>query len=515
MISSLDDCDDPSGLSLAEPSGDLQALDLVVELLDRQPSLIDPELTASPMEAADPDPGASEGLARVWRPLLERVVLSALVDGVAVLRGGLPLAWAGLSAAEVSQIAAQSASRPVRLAAPAEHCHAAWESLDRETTLVLVRREPFAEPGAMRLPRALARLLRLHEQAHRLIARERRALEQAQEQVTRDPLTGLPNRIRALDHLEEILQRGDVSAGKSAVVLFLDLDNFKLINDAYGHRIGDCFLITCSKIMQSLLRPGDLAARLAGDEFIIICQDCSLQQANQLADQLIEQISRPMTIGSSVICHSASIGIASVGAQDRARTVIENADLAMMRAKQLGRGQSSRFDLQLRTAVKARASLEDSLRQAIRQQEIRCVYQPIVRLPHGEICGFEALARWHHPRQGLISPEAFIPVAEDSGLIADLDTQIIREACASLAAWRRHYPDLDLHMSANISARTLRDHQIATRIEKVLQAFGITSDSLYLEITETMLVDNIDSVASTLETLRSLGLKLAIDDFGT
>lgn len=496
-------------------AADAEAFDLLVELLERPPS----QITSASGQGSDRplsfQEREAEQLQRLWQPLLEPVAQSALADAVVVLRRDRPLAWAGLSASAAAELSSQASTRSPRLHLAQTDWYAAWEELDPDSELVVLRREPLPDPAVSRLPKALVRLLRLHEQAQKLFLRERQALELVQDQVSRDPLTGLPNRVRALDHLEEILQQGESRFEKGTVVLFIDLDNFKLINDAYGHRVGDCFLITCSKIMQQLLRPGDLAARLAGDEFIIICRDCSLEEAKGLADQLIEQISRPMTIGSSIICHSASIGIAAVGAQDRARTVIENADLAMMQAKQQGRGRSSRYDLQLRTAVKERASLEDSLRQAIRQQEIRCFYQPIVALPHGRITGFEALARWHHPRQGLISPEAFIPVAEDSGQIADLDAQIIREACASLAAWRRRFPDLDLHMSANISARTLRDPEIPARVEKVLKAFGIGADSLYLEITETMLVDNIDAAASTLETLRNLGLKLAIDDFGT
>lgn len=496
-------------------AADAEAFDLLVELLERPPS----QITSASGQGSDRplsfQEREAEQLQRLWQPLLEPVAQSALADAVVVLRRDRPLAWAGLSASAAAELSSQASTRLPRLHLAQTDWYAAWEELDPDSELVVLRREPLPDPVVTRLPKALVRLLRLHEQAQKLFLRERQALELVQDQVSRDPLTGLPNRVRALDHLEEILQQGESRSEKGTVVLFIDLDNFKLINDAYGHRVGDCFLITCSKIMQQLLRPGDLAARLAGDEFIIICRDCSLQEAKGLADQLIEQISRPMTIGSSIICHSASIGIAAVGAQDRARTVIENADLAMMQAKQQGRGRSSRYDLQLRTAVKERASLEDSLRQAIRQQEIRCYYQPIVALPHGRITGFEALARWHHPRQGLISPEAFIPVAEDSGQIADLDVQIIREACSSLAAWRRRFPDLDLHMSANISARTLRDPEIPVRVEKVLKAFGIGADSLYLEITETMLVDNIEAAAGTLETLRNLGLKLAIDDFGT
>ena len=496
-------------------AADAEAFDLLVELLDLPPTPMSPQSGPasdhlSPLQDKGADP-----LQRLWRPLLEAVVRSALVDGVVVLRDDRPLAWAGLSDSDAVELSSLAGSRPTQLLLAQAGWHAAWQKLDRESDLVVLRREPLPELAAQRLSQGLARLLRLHEQADQLFQRERRALEQVQAQVSRDPLTGLPNRVRALDHLEDLLQQEQSGREQGTVVLFIDLDNFKLINDAYGHRVGDCFLITCSKIMQKLVRPCDLVARLAGDEFIIICRDCSLQQAQGLADQLIEQISRPMTIGTCVISHSASVGIAVVGAQERARTVIENADLAMMQAKQQGRGRASRYDLQLRTSVKERASLEDSLRQAIRQQEIRCVYQPIVRLPHGQISGFEALARWHHPRQGLISPEVFIPVAEASGQIADLDAQIIREACASLASWRRRFPVLDLHMSANISARTLRDPKIASRVEKVLHAFGIGTDSLYLEITETMLVDNIDTAARTLETLRNLGLKLAIDDFGT
>lgn len=298
-------------------------------------------------------------------------------------------------------------------------------------------------------------------------------------------------------------------------VLFIDLDNFKQINDAHGHAVGDHFLITVSKILLGLVEANDLVARLAGDEFIIITEESHDGEARKLADSIIAEISKPMLIGSIVLSHSASIGIAIAGAMDRAETLIENADLAMYQSKQLGRGRSTNFDHQLRTTAKTRAHLEEALKQAVINGQIRCHLQSIVSLPDHEIIGFEALARWYDPKRGLISPADFIPIAETSSLITEIDALIIHQACQTLAGWQAMGLAAGLHVSANLSARSLNDQRIASQIEASLASTGMPSDLLYIEITETMLVENLDTAARTLEKLRRLGIRLAIDDFGT
>lgn len=446
---------------------------------------------------------------------LDHLTSSGLAHAAAILRGPELLSVSGLSPSEGFELVTRQPQRASQLPLGGHSHPAVWQEIDADTTLVVLGATGL-DPTLLR---GIAGLLQLQLQASQRLLEERQALQEALDQAGCDPLTGLPNRLRALEHLERLLaSRSDPLAADQAVdpvVLFIDLDNFKSINDAHGHSVGDHFLITVSKILRQLVHADDLVARLAGDEFIVISQERSHGDASRLADRLIAEISRPMRIGSSLLSHSASIGIARVSPLDRAETVIENADLAMIQAKQLGRGRSSQFDLELRAAARARASTEDALKLAIHNREINCWFQPIVQLPSGQITGFEALARWHDPQRGMISPADFIPVAESSGLIAEIDTLVMRQACTTMAGWRHLAPPGSLHISTNLSARSLNDHRIGERIENALAESGLESNTLYVEITETMLVDNIDSATRTMEKLRRLGVKLAIDDFGT
>ncbi len=391
-----------------------------------------------------------------------------------------------------------------------------WQPLGAGPILLIGRRHDPFNAEEQRLLQTIAQAFELYSQTSQSLFEERQARHEAIEEARRDTLTGLPNRARAMEQLRhQLADPGGGPGGGPKAVLFIDLDNFKQINDAHGHAVGDHFLITVSKILSSLVGPSDLVARLAGDEFIIITEESQHGDARKLADSIIVEISKPMFIGSIVISHSASIGIAIADAMDRAETLIENADLAMYQSKQLGRGRSSNFDHHLRTSAKTRAFLEESLKQAVIHGQIQCHLQAIVSLPDQQIVGFEALARWHHPKRGLISPADFIPIAETSSLITEIDALIIHQACQTLADWQALGLAEGLHVSANLSARSLNDQRIANQIEASLLSTGMRSDLLYIEITETMLVENLETAARTLEKLRKLGIRLAIDDFGT
>ncbi len=437
--------------------------------------------------------------------------LGVLLNGsrVEVIVGLQAIAPDGLSQAALSQAETLRLDNGLEL-----QVH--WQHLGAGPILMIGRHQDSFNPEERQLLQTIAQAFELYFQTSQFLLEERRARHEAIEEARRDTLTGLPNRARAMEQLRH--QLADAGGGSGAgpmAVLFIDLDNFKQINDAHGHAVGDHFLITVSKILLGLVEANDLVARLAGDEFIIITEESHDGEARKLADSIIAEISKPMLIGSIVLSHSASIGIAIAGAMDRAETLIENADLAMYQSKQLGRGRSTNFDHQLRTTAKTRAHLEEALKQAVINGQIRCHLQSIVSLPDHEIIGFEALARWYDPKRGLISPADFIPIAETSSLITEIDALIIHQACQTLAGWQAMGLAAGLHVSANLSARSLNDQRIASQIEASLASTGMPSDLLYIEITETMLVENLDTAARTLEKLRRLGIRLAIDDFGT
>ena len=447
---------------------------------------------------------------------IEHVLLAFDADLGALLHEGRVELVIGLEAMAPEALARACLSQPDILKLENLELQAHWQPLGAGPLLLVARRHSPFSPEERHLLATIGHAFQLHYQTNQYLHDERKARYEAIEEARRDALTGLPNRARAMEQLRQQLgESGGGYGGRSKAVLFVDLDNFKQINDAHGHAVGDNFLITVSKILLGVVGANDLVARLAGDEFIVITEERQEGDLSKLADRIIEEISKPMLIGSNVLSHSASVGIAIADPMDRAETLIENADLAMYRSKQLGRGRSTNFDHQFRTTAKTKAHLEEALKQAVINGQICCHLQSIVSLPDQKITGFEALARWQHPKRGLISPADFIPIAESSSLITEIDALIIHQACQTLADWQSKGLAEDLHVSANLSARSLNDQRIANQIEASLATTGIRSDLLYIEITETMLVENLDTAARTLERLRWLGIRLAIDDFGT
>jgi diguanylate cyclase (GGDEF) domain len=263
------------------------------------------------------------------------------------------------------------------------------------------------------------------------------------------------------------------------------------------------------------VRQGDLVGRLSGDEFIVITQAASEEAAAALARRIIEAIRQPFQVGGGELSHTASVGISFAGPHDTPSSLIENADMAMYQAKALGRGRFALFAASLREQAQQRLALEEALRHAVACGEIEPHLQPIHALGNGKLVGFEALARWRHPQQGVLMPDTFIKAAEDSGLIESIDLAVLEAACGAMGRWQQR-PQLEhLRISANVSARTLGAVDLVERIEPILVASGTRRAQVFLEITETSLVDDILSTASTIAGLRQLGVRLAIDDFGT
>lgn len=331
-----------------------------------------------------------------------------------------------------------------------------------------------------------------------------------------DPLTGLPNRTYLLDQVNRML-REDSEPGRNVALMFLDVDQFKLINDSLGHLVGDQLLVSVAKHLQRIVRDGDLVARVSGDEFVIALPLTTVEEASRLAERVRASFEQPLPLGMSHTYLSVSIGL--VFAEDDttdALELIRDADTAMYRSKEAGRDQVTLFDDEMRTQVSRRVNLEGRLRNAVERGEMLVHYQPIISLPSGNVEGFEALMRWEPPGEKVF-PDQFIPVAEESGLIVPLGEWILNEACEQLAEWRRQFPQAaaGMTMSVNLSVRQLREPDLVDVVAAALAASGLPGDALTLEITESVIMDDTEANIAKLVGLRNMGVRLSVDDFGT
>ncbi|MEY4297437.1 MAG: hypothetical protein RLZZ423_616 [Cyanobacteriota bacterium] len=449
------------------------------------------------------------------RNVVNRVAESVEAE-VAAIVGPEGITWGiGLAHDERERFRELAASRPSSVPIGAGTLHTTWAPLGASGMLVVGRlAEPF-DLEERSLLRAMARSIELSLRMLEAISAERQARRDASHQATHDALTGLPNRLLVLERLSSWIQQPPNDDAAVTAVLFIDIDRFKWVNDAHGHAAGDELLMHISRALQHAVRRNDLVGRLSGDEFIVITRTASAEAASELARRIIAAIRRPIRVAGTELSHSASVGISFITPHDTASSVIENADMAMYRAKALGRGRHALFDPSMRDEARQRLAMEESLRHAVGSDAIVTYLQPIVLLQSRQVVGFEALARWNHPQLGLLAPGSFIAAAEDSGLIEEIDLQVMRMACNAVGAWQRRQGLEQLRLSVNVSARTLGAADLVERIQPILEQSGIDPAQLYLEITETSLVEDIQSTASTMEGLRQLGLKLAIDDFGT
>jgi diguanylate cyclase (GGDEF)-like protein len=332
-----------------------------------------------------------------------------------------------------------------------------------------------------------------------------------------DPLTGLPNRVLLLDRLAQALERNRRRGGRVAV-LFLDLDRFKVVNDSLGHDVGDRLLIATAQRMTAALRPGDTATRFGGDEFVVVCEEIeSEQEAVDIADRLATALLEPFDLGDREMFVTVSVGVAVSSADDdQPNSLIRDADAAMYLAKSRGRARVEVFDSQLREDAIERLDTENDLRRAIDRGELCVFYQPVIDVDSGTVSGCEALVRWQHPQRGLILPAAFIPLAEETGLIGRLTQCVLEQACQQLREWRAggHLPDT-FAVAVNLSAREVAEPGLVETIAESIARNGIDARQLCLEITETALLHDIDAALAALGRLRRLGVRIALDDFGT
>ncbi|MEA2411086.1 MAG: hypothetical protein QOC77_1647, partial [Thermoleophilaceae bacterium] len=335
-------------------------------------------------------------------------------------------------------------------------------------------------------------------------------------QALHDPLTGLPNRSLLIDRLNHWAARAGRDRS-TAAVLFVDLDNFKVINDALGHDHGDRLLCSVADRLQRELRPSDTIARVGGDEFVVFCEDIPNEHhALAMVDRLVHALGEPFDLGGQAQHATASVGIALGDGSSQPEMLIRNADAAMYRAKERGRARYELFDDEMRRRSISWLETEGELRRAIDNGELHNVYQPIVSPRSGEIVGFEALVRWHHPERGVISPADFIPVAEQSGLIVPLGRTVLEQACTEAAGWNHDRGDRPpLRVAVNFSPRQLSHPRALETVVGALDRAGLEPSLLCVEITESALVEDAASTLATLTHLKELGVTLALDDFGT
>jgi diguanylate cyclase (GGDEF)-like protein/PAS domain S-box-containing protein len=347
---------------------------------------------------------------------------------------------------------------------------------------------------------------------------ERKAIgERLVHQAIHDPLTGLPNRTLFVDRLQAVMDRSSQRRDRIGV-LFLDLDNFKVINDSLGHDAGDQLLVTIGHRLRSILRPTDTVARFGGDEFTILCPDVDdPDSVMALAERVLAEIERPVELAAGEIFVTASIGIAcSDRGRETPETLIRDADTAMYRAKDRGRRRAEFFDERSRIRTLEHLQTGNALHRALQRGEFELHYQPILELETGQLTGFEALVRWRHPERGLIGPIEFIGLAEETGFIVPIGTWVLETACAQLAHWHAHHSGRRLlTMATNLSPRQLAEPSLIDQVSRVVHDSGVMPGTLWLEITETALMHDTESATSALRALRGLGVHLAVDDFGT
>jgi diguanylate cyclase (GGDEF)-like protein len=344
-----------------------------------------------------------------------------------------------------------------------------------------------------------------------------RAEERLRHDAIHDALTGLPNRTLFMDRLGQALLRSKRHLEHRFAVLFVDIDRFKVVNDSLGHLVGDELLVAVAARIRQSVRPADTVARLGGDEFTILLETIDRPEDAVVAAERIQNLMAvPFGLRESEIFATVSIGIAvSAPHYQSAEEMLRDADIAMYRAKSNGRAGHEMFQPGMHSTAVALLQLENDLRRALDRGEIVLHYQPIVSLADSEIAGFEALMRWNHPQRGLIYPEEFVGLTEETGLIVPIGRWVLFEACSRMSQWQKTFTRPELTISVNLSGRQLAHRDFVGDVARVLGETGLAAHTLCLEITETVLMENSQSAAQSIVRLRDLGVKVHIDDFGT
>lgn len=350
--------------------------------------------------------------------------------------------------------------------------------------------------------------------------KEQEAIAKIDKLAFYDPLTKLPNRQLLLDRLNQALASRKQS-GNEGALMFIDLDDFKTLNDTLGHDVGDLLLMECAARISNCMREGDTVARLGGDEFVVLLKNSSTHtldattQTKMIAENIIAALNEPYKLNAYECQNSASIGAVLFDNENNSQEILfKHADIALYQAKKAGRNRLSFFDPRMQDAVNIRADLVNELRKALDKQQFQLHYQIQVD-SNGHAIGAEALIRWMHPERGMISPYHFIPLAEDTRLILPIGQWVLETACAQLAIWQNNVLTRDLTLAVNVSSRQFRQVDFVAKVQKVLNDSAIDPTKLKLELTESLLVDNVQEIVATMNALKALGISFSLDDFGT
>jgi diguanylate cyclase (GGDEF)-like protein len=335
-----------------------------------------------------------------------------------------------------------------------------------------------------------------------------------------DPLTDLPNRRLLSDRLQQA-QASFARTGKEGAILFIDLDNFKALNDTQGHDVGDLLLVQVAKRLKACVREGDTVARLGGDEYVVVLEDLdedpveAATQAKAVGKKILQALNKPYVLVGHEYRNTPSIGVTLLDdPQQSIEDILKQADIAMYQAKKSGRNTLQFFDPRMQEAINTRVAVEKELLSAIERSEFELHYQAQVDA-NGKILGAEALIRWNHPKQGIVAPDKFIPLAEETGLIWPIGAWVFEAACAQLKAWQQHETARDLVLAVNVSVKQLQHEDFVQLVKSIVERFQINPYRLKLELTESMLVENVEETIAKIEELRALGIRFSLDDFGT
>ncbi len=335
-----------------------------------------------------------------------------------------------------------------------------------------------------------------------------------------DPLTDLPNRRLLSDRLQQA-QASFARTGKEGAILFIDLDNFKALNDTQGHDVGDLLLVQVAKRLKACVREGDTVARLGGDEYVVVLEDLdedpveAATQAKAVGKKILQALNKPYLLVGHEYRNTPSIGVTLLDdPQQSIEDILKQADIAMYQAKKSGRNTLQFFDPRMQEAINTRVAVEKELLSAIERSEFELHYQAQVDA-NGKILGAEALIRWNHPKQGIVAPDKFIPLAEETGLIWPIGAWVFEAACAQLKAWQQHETARDLVLAVNVSVKQLQHEDFVQLVTSIVERFQINPYRLKLELTESMLVENVEETIAKIEELRALGIRFSLDDFGT